>query len=78
MIKKYRFKTKKELVREFGIFYKYNNTYGYVEEMECLLGKPYPYPVKNKYQLRKVNGWNIYFKLLVEVVPNYNPKILNK
>ena len=80
----YRFKTKKEFIKEFGSYY-YEKAW-WAEEMDILLGEPYPKNLNlpnndhdGYIQIKMGNDyWCIWPKHLVKIEPTYTPKNRNQ
>ena len=78
----YRFKTKEEFIKKYGVNWRYNNpNWNFVQGMDYLLGKDYPYDVKLDDDLAHFDGWGIASSFLISTksdVPNYKGKKIVK
>lgn len=77
----YRFKTKEELIKEFGDKWRHGHTCPYIpEHMDYLLGTVLPftenYLKENNYYIRYRSGiynWLVCKYMITKQSPNYNP-----
>lgn len=78
----YRFKTKQELEKEFGINWRLHAQFNSEGQMDYLCGTEYPY-FSSEYSshLPSIYIWGIRWKMLtknIPITPNYNPRKINR